>query len=275
MLSKLRPLALLALLTLAAPAHALKNYQDMWWKPTESGWGLKVLHQGNTISAVLFHYKTDRKPVWYLLSNAVAAPAGEIYTGTLYETSGPPLFGAYDPATVTTRAVGTMSLRFDSRTAAQVDYTIDGNATSKTIERITFKALDVDGSYIGAQTALVSCSNPAQIGNYIIPGSFTITGGALGRVTLTTSLLNNGPVACDWTGMFPQSGGLITGAGSIACRTTSNGAITQAGTFEVEEMRVQDHAVTINFKTVSTFPTNGSTCTERGVLSGTRLQNAN
>ena len=275
MFASLRVPLLLLLLAVAAPAEALRNYQDMWWRPTESGWGLKILHQGDTISAVLFHYRPDRKPVWYLLSNAVATPAGEIFTGTLFETSGPPLFGPFDPATLTTRAVGSMTLRFDSRNSAQVDYTIDGQTSSKAIERITFKALDVNGSYIGAQTAFASCTNPAQAGNYVIPGNFTITAGRLGRVSLTTSLINSGPVTCDWLGNFPQSGSLITGSGDFSCRANSNSAITQFGTFEVEEMRVSDHSVTINFRTTSTFPTNGLNCVERGVISGTRLQSAN
>ncbi len=268
-------ISLLALLIAASlPAHARRNYQDMWWLPSESGWGLKVLHQGDTISAVLFHYRSDGKPVWYLLSNATASPAGEIYTGTLFETSGPPLFGPFNPAAVTTRAVGSMTLRFDSRTAAQVDYSIDGQLTSKPIQRFTFKALDGDGNYLGAQTAFASCTNPAQIGNYIIPGSFTVSGGRLTRVTLTTSLINTGQVTCDWIGSFPQAGSLITGTGDFSCRNT-NGATTQFGQFEVEEMRVSDHSVNINFRTTSVFPTNGLSCVERGVISGTRLQNAN
>jgi len=275
MLSFLRVALMALLVAVSMPAHALRNYQDMWWLPTESGWGLKVLHQGDTISAVLFHYRSDRKPVWYLLSNAVISPAGEIYSGTLFETNGPPLFGAFDPATVTTRAVGTMTLRFDSRTSAQVDYSIDGQLTSKPIQRITFKALDVNGSFIGAQTAFANCSNPAQVGNYIIPGSFVIAGGRLTRVTLTTSLINSGQVTCEYLGAFPQAGSLITGMGDFSCRN-SNGATTQFGQFEVEEMHVSDHSVTINFRNTSVFPaTGGLSCVERGVISGTRLQNAN
>ncbi len=268
-------LALIVALGLGAPAQAARNYQDMWWQPTESGWGLKVLHQGGTISAVLFHYRADRKPVWYLMSNATAAPAGEIYTGTLFETTGSPLFGPFVPSSGTTRNVGTMTLRFDSSTSAQVDYTIDGQTTSKAIERITFAANDVNGNYIGAQTAFASCTNPATQGNYVIPGQFTVAAGRLTRISLTSSLLDNGPVICDYTGDFPQSGSVITGAGSLACRTASNGAIIQTGTFEVEEMRIVDHAVVINFRINSTFPTNGLTCVERGVISGTRLQGIN
>jgi|GEM_PF-1303112 len=266
---------LIGALALSTTAQAVPNYQDMWWQPTESGWGLNVLHQGGTISAVLFHYRADRKPVWYLLSNATAAPAGEIYTGTLFETTGSPLFGPFVPSSGTTRAVGTMTLRFDALNSAQVDYSIDGQTTSKAIERITFQALDVNGSYTGAQTAVASCTNPATQGNYVIPAQFTVTARRLGRVSLTTSLLNTGPVVCDYTGEFPQSGSVITGSGGFSCRAASNAAITQLGDFQVEQMRVMDHAVVINFRSTSTFPTNGSSCVERGVISGTRLQNAN
>ena len=133
-------------LPLAMPARAALNYQDMWWLPSESGWGLMVLHQGNTISAVMFHYRADRKPAWYLLSNAQRGTE-ESFSGTLFEVTGPPLFGLFDPATVLPRNVGSMSLRFTGPNEARLSYTIDGASTQRVIERITFANLDVDGVY--------------------------------------------------------------------------------------------------------------------------------
>ena len=35
------------------------NYQDMWWNPLESGWGISLTHQGNVIFATWFTYDTS------------------------------------------------------------------------------------------------------------------------------------------------------------------------------------------------------------------------
>ena len=63
MLRLLRVVSLFLALGQAVPAAAAQNYQDMWWLPAESGWGLMVLHQADVISAVLFHYNAEGKPV--------------------------------------------------------------------------------------------------------------------------------------------------------------------------------------------------------------------
>ena len=32
------------------------NYQDLWWNPAESGWGVNFTHQGDIIFATWFTY---------------------------------------------------------------------------------------------------------------------------------------------------------------------------------------------------------------------------
>ena len=63
---------------------------------------------------------------------------------------------------------------------------------------------------------------------------------------------------------------MIHGEGLIACRD-GNSAPVSFGSFEVEQMRIVDHAVSINYRTTLEYPTAGISCTERGLLSGTRL----
>jgi hypothetical protein len=36
---------------------AQSNYQDMWWNPAESGWGVNLTHQGDILFATLFTYR--------------------------------------------------------------------------------------------------------------------------------------------------------------------------------------------------------------------------
>ena len=70
-----------------------------------------VLHQGDVISAVMFHYRADGKPVWYLLSNA---PRGseEFFTGTLFGVTGPPLFGLFARPLCCRANAGSMTFAF-------------------------------------------------------------------------------------------------------------------------------------------------------------------
>ena len=72
--------------------------QDLWWKKpggSESGWGINLTHQGDTIFASWFTYDLDGTPLW-LVVTAQKTGAG-VYSGDLYRTSGP-RFDAFRPA---------------------------------------------------------------------------------------------------------------------------------------------------------------------------------
>ena len=76
------------------------NYQDLWWAApaaSESGWGINLSHQGDTIRATWFTYDVDGAPLWL----AVTAPktAQGVYTGDLLRTAGA-RFDAFDAAAV-------------------------------------------------------------------------------------------------------------------------------------------------------------------------------
>lgn len=264
-------LSCLLFLLPGSPARAGQNYQDMWWLPSESGWGLMVLHQADTISAVLFHYRADRSPAWFLLSNAPRTP-GEHFSGTLFEVNGPPLFGAFDPASVQARAAGTMRISFEDANTAALTYTIDGRTTSRSIQRITFAALDIDGGYFGAQLGVLRCDGNPQIGNYTFPTNIVIEGGSVRSTQHSNSLLDRGPVFCNWGGVPQQQhGSRITGSGMVFCSGNDSGLALMAE-MEIEDLRILDHAVTLNYRARVTYPAANTTCTERGTISGTRLR---
>jgi hypothetical protein len=259
--------ALAAVLLFAcAPLQAAINYQDMWWKPTEAGWGLMVLQQEDTLSAVMFHYRPDRKPTWYLLSNG--ARIGETFGGELIETEGPPLFGAYNPATLVTRPVGTMSIAFSSSRAGVVTYTINGETASKEIERITFGATAFAGEYLGSQAGYASCPGTPSIDTFTFGTRITIGANSSVHVSLGNSLIGE-PLECDWTGPFAQSGAILTGTGTWICKNI-NGQTRMTATWTVDEMRVIDKSVVMNYHAVSAYPSVNANCTERGVFSGVR-----
>jgi len=61
--------AFVAAVGISLPASATTfsiDYTDLWYIPTESGWGLNVIQQGNVMFATLFVYGTDNTPRWYV-----------------------------------------------------------------------------------------------------------------------------------------------------------------------------------------------------------------
>jgi hypothetical protein len=122
------------------------NYQDLWWAAsgTESGWGVNFAHQGDTLFATWYTYGADNAPLW-LSALAPRVGASNVYTGTLYRTSGP-RFDAYDAAKVLTEQVGTATFTFADGNHATFSYTTNGGGglpaatQSKTITRYLFAA---------------------------------------------------------------------------------------------------------------------------------------
>ena len=123
----------------AQARNASTNYQDLWWNAAESGWGLNVTHQGNTLFATLFTYDPSGRDLWLVMSSGTRQADGS-YLGDLYRTSGsafsavpfPPI-GAGDVTTV-----GTMRLRFTDGNNGTLTYTYNGITVNKSITRQVF-----------------------------------------------------------------------------------------------------------------------------------------
>jgi hypothetical protein len=147
-----------AVLLLAASAAfatpQVHSATGLWINPDESGWGLNLFHQGDTLFGALFVYGADGRPRWYVASSLVSANDGPVhdrpgpYTGALYEASGPWFGGPFDPAKVTRRQAGTMRVDVGDNTG-NVQYTIDGVTVSKQIRPFTFRGIDLSGDYVG------------------------------------------------------------------------------------------------------------------------------
>ena len=120
---------------------AATNYQDLWWVASESGWGLNITHQDNTLFATLFTYGSNGQGLWLVMSAGVRQADGS-YLGDLYRTTGP-AFNAvpFTPigAGNLTR-VGTMLLRFSGGESGVLSYTVDGITVNKTIARQLFSS---------------------------------------------------------------------------------------------------------------------------------------
>ena len=118
----------------------LTNYQDLWWNPAESGWGVNVTHQDNTLFATLFTYDATGRDLWLVMDNGVRV-TGSTYSGPIYRTSGP-AFNAnpFNPAAVGATAVGTMTFSFTDGNTGTLTYTYNGAPVTKQITRQVFSS---------------------------------------------------------------------------------------------------------------------------------------
>ncbi|HEV2039218.1 MAG TPA: S8 family peptidase, partial [Casimicrobiaceae bacterium] len=110
---------------------AATNYQDLWWASppgSESGWGVNLTHQGDTIFATWFTYDHDRTPMWLVATAPKTAP--RTYAGTLYRLTGPP-FNAVpfppigSPGGATGTPVGTATFTFSDGNTGTFAYTVN------------------------------------------------------------------------------------------------------------------------------------------------------
>src|SRR5690349_3133238 len=73
----------------SAPRAFATNYQDLWWNPSEPGWGINVAHQGDTLFSTWFTYGAGGRGQWLVGPDLVRQPTGE-FRGSLYRTTGTP-----------------------------------------------------------------------------------------------------------------------------------------------------------------------------------------
>jgi hypothetical protein len=117
------------------------NYQDLWWRSpagSESGWGVNITHQGNTLFATWFTYDAAGKGMWIVMSDGRQTTANT-YTGTLYRTTGAPFNASpWDPAQTVLTVVGTGTFAFSGLNAGTFAYTVNGSSQSKAITRMVY-----------------------------------------------------------------------------------------------------------------------------------------
>lgn len=135
------------------------NYQGLWYASpaeSESGWGINFAHQGDVIFATWFTYDLTGK-AWWLSMTANKAADGT-YTGTLYETHGPPFSAVpFSPAAVTSAPAGTGKLTFADTGNGTFAYTVNGVSQTKPITRQVFGAMPT--CVFGGQPNLALATN--------------------------------------------------------------------------------------------------------------------
>lgn len=238
---RLRAALCAALLAAAAsasiPARATvvsTNYSDLWWNPAESGWGANVTQQDNLMFVTFFVYGPNGLPAWY---SATLGYAGESlggsksFTGDLYQTVGPWFGGPFDPSQVSYRRVGTATFASATTSTAVLQYSVDGQIQTKSIQRQTLTPDRVVGTYLGVLSDVTSaCSSSAANGTRT---------DSVGTITVTqtgTSVTINSPM-CTFAGPYTQEGQFGRIAGNYTC---TNGS---SGTFSFFELRTEQNGL--------------------------------
>ena len=138
------------------------NYQGIWWKADESGWGINFAHQGDQIFATWYTYDTSGKAWWLSMLAARTTPTGDTYAGTIYVDSGPP-FNNFVGMGVPT-AIGNGTLTFADINTGNFAYTVNGVSQTKGITRFDLGT--------GPQpTCIYSATTPNFAGCDQLPGS--------------------------------------------------------------------------------------------------------
>lgn len=222
--------AVTALFTGFGHAALTPDPTGLWFDPAESGWGLGLAQQGDTVFATLFVYDDAHRPAWYVAPSMkddgreTFAAAPPVFAGILYRTAGPAFGGAFDPHAVSSAPVGTLSITYTdaSGTRLPLQYTIDGIQVSKTVQRQTWgdNRIGLAGRYSGglvvttAPTAAcpaIDFSPPSGV-----PFGIGIASGPLAdelRFTWGTGI----DTLCQIDGTYTQQGQLGSVSGTLGC----------------------------------------------------------
>jgi hypothetical protein len=147
------------------------SFQGLWWASpaaSESGWGLNVAHQGDTIFATWFTYDTTGKEWWLSMTANKTSSSPPTYSGQLLQTHGPAFSAVpFDPTQVTRTVLGNATLTFTDANMGSFAYSVT-TASAAQAEAVTQQVKSITRQVFGT---LPTCSyaaqaNPAATTNY-------------------------------------------------------------------------------------------------------------
>lgn len=266
----LRRLAAGVALLAGLPAFATTfstDFTDIWWNPSESGWGLNIIQEGEVLFATLFVYGADNSARWFVASNLSPATVGNqsTFSGTLYQPTGPFFGGAtFNAASVNLAPVGSMSVSFTDASHAALQYIVNGTTVSKSIQRQTWRTESFSGNYVGGLTAIGSnCSGGVANGAILTSGFMGVRQNDT-QATFTVAFNNPQGAAsqCVFSGSYQQNGHMGTVSGNWSCATGNT--ITNRGTFTLSTLQVNQNGFT------GKFTGNDQFCSYNGQFGGVK-----
>ncbi|HUQ29099.1 MAG TPA: hypothetical protein VM051_10915 [Usitatibacter sp.] len=227
--------AIAATLAFALPASASTfsiDYSDLWGggqpNPTENGWGLNLIQQGDVIFATMFVYGADNTPRWFSASSLTSGN-GSTWTGSLAQTTGT-YYGAPWAGNAVPTTVGTMTISFSNANTGQLSYSVNGVTVNKSISRFTLRAPNLAGKYLGG--AVATCNNGNQV---LIFDALNVTQSGT-SVSMRVDFFNNAGTAsvCTFNGTLATTGRTGSINGSYAC--TFGSTAGNAGNFSITNL---------------------------------------
>jgi len=248
----------LSLASLHAPFGAATakttDQSDLWWIPTESGWGIQFVQEETTIFATMFVYGPNGQPTWYVATMDHIGFA--TWTGKLYATTGP-WFGTvpFDPNSVTVTPVGTMTLSAPFINQAVLTYSVNGVQVLKQLQRQTLVFQNFTGQYAGMlsfQGTGLACDLSRNTNATPVNVQITHNTQAITIVTQTDA------DSCTFPGTYTQAGHFGHVSGGYVC------ASGDSGTFAIFEMAVSWY----DFRARTVLNSNTG-CTLKGYIAAT------
>jgi len=216
----------------AISAPALADLSDIWWNPTESGWGINLIQNEDVIFATMFVYGPSGAPTWY--GATLNRDNTGRFAGTLSAATGP-YFGAggFDPRQVGVITVGDMSFTPGPVSDTGVlTYNVGNVSVTKNIQRQTLTTIVIGGTYLASFSSQISgCSNAANNGSRLFASQLDIGQNTAGAVQL--NLTTSAGVSCSLRGTATQVGQLFRIPN--ATYTCSNGLSTAAVVYELKQ----------------------------------------
>lgn len=228
---------------------------DLWWIPSESGWGIQLNQQHATVFATMFVYAQNGQPEFYVAALQRTDP-GLAWTGTAYRTQGPWWGGPFNAVLVNETPVGAMTFEMLTVSTGRLDYTINGVRVIKNVERMSFANDRLGGTFLGAlkRTAV---SGPCATTGAVEAGiQISHDGGSTLSATLATVAF-----VCTTTGAaYQQRGQFGSIFGNYSC---SNG---ESGTISMFEIKPAVDTLTFRLRFTGSGP--GYSCTMDGDFAG-------
>lgn len=219
---------------IAAPIGRTANgpdVGDLWWNPTESGWGMQLVQNGTTLFATMFVYHETTFPFWYVATLYFQGDdpitGGPTYTGDLFETRGP-YFGTvpFNPTQVTVAKVGTMTFTNPTVGTGTLAYSVYGLTVNKNLQRQTIATENYNGTYLGVYAVeRYGCPNPANNGKSVLLTTFSVTQSPASMLIGATITAGIDIFTCNFNGSYSQIGRMASSHASYVCSTGENGSV--------------------------------------------------
>ena len=252
-----KALITLVLCIASSLTQAANNFQDWWWDPSQSGMGLNVGQQNDTLFVAWFNYGDDTKASFLTMGGVLN---GNALTGTLYRNTGPAPGPNYNPAQVKQIAVGTATISFNSNTDATLTYSYDNKAGNMALQRFSFAEPNLNQAWLALDTnTITNCSNPTFNGSSSEIRNVKIQKSSGTNFTITDTSLD-GKDVCTASMVGQYAGSRLTANGSLVCNGGS------ASTATIDDLTIQSDFLNL-FYTVTGMQGDRS-CIQKGALTG-------